>query len=107
MLAADKQLIQEYLIGRPLPPCYLTLLGAGGPQVPVEDLLHHVGEEAGDHDDDDGEPGRAAGQQLHEHEVHVLGVEEGPGGRETDRQGHGGDRPQGRRGKITYFFPFF
>lgn len=63
-----------------VPRRYLTLLGPGGLQVPVEDLLQHVGGEARDDDDDDGEPGRAAGQQLHEDEVHVLGVEEGPGG---------------------------
>lgn len=46
----------------------------------VEDLLHHIGEEAGDDNDDDGKPGRAARQQLDEDKVHVLGVEEGPGG---------------------------
>lgn len=60
--------------------CYLTLLRVGWLQMSVEDLLHHIGKQAGDDDDDDGEPGRAAGQQLHEDEVHVLCVEEGPGG---------------------------
>lgn len=45
----------------------------------VEDLLHHVREQASDDDDDDGEPRRTAGQQLHEDKVHVLCVEEGPG----------------------------
>lgn len=46
----------------------------------VEDLLHHIRKQAGDDNDDDGKPGRAAGQQLHEDKVHVLCVEEGPGG---------------------------
>lgn len=50
----------------------------------VEDLLYHVRKEAGYDDDNDGEPRRAAGQQLHEHKVHVLGVEERPGGRGRD-----------------------
>ena len=59
---------------------YLGLLGASGLQVAVEHLLDDVGEQAGDDDDDDGEPGRAAGEQLDEDKVHVLGVEEGPGG---------------------------
>lgn len=44
----------------------------------VEDLLDHIGEEAGYDDENDGEPGRAAGQQLHEDEIHVLCVEERP-----------------------------
>lgn len=52
----------------------------------VEDLLDHIRKQTRYHDDDDGEPGRAAGQQLHEHKVHVLGVEEGPVG----RRGHKG-----------------
>lgn len=46
----------------------------------VEDLLHHIRKEAGYDDDDDGEPRRTAGQKLHEYKVHVLGVEEWPGG---------------------------
>lgn len=50
----------------------------------VEHLLHHIREEASYDDDDDGEPGRAAGQKLHEYKVHVLRVEEGPGGRGGD-----------------------
>lgn len=56
----------------------LRLLGAGGLEVPVEHLLDDVREKAGDDDDDDCEPGRAAGQQLDEDKVHVLGVEERP-----------------------------
>lgn len=47
----------------------------------VEDLLDHIGEEAGYDDENDGEPGRAAGQQLHEDEIHVLCVEERPEGK--------------------------
>lgn len=46
----------------------------------VQDLLHHVRKQAGDDNDDDGKPRRTAGQQLHKDEIHVLGVEEGPGG---------------------------
>lgn len=68
----------------PSSPCYLTLLCAGGLQMSVEDLLHHIRKEACYDDDDDGEPGRTAGQQLHEYKVHVLGVEEWPGGSGRD-----------------------
>lgn len=46
----------------------------------VEDLLHHFRKQAGEDDDDDGKPGRAAGQQLDEDKVHVLGVQERPAG---------------------------
>lgn len=49
----------------------------------VEDLLNHIRKEASYDNDDDGKPGRATGQQLHKDEVHVLGVEEWPGGKET------------------------
>lgn len=48
--------------------------------MPVEHLLDDVREKAGDDDDDDCEPDRAAGQQLDEDKVHVLGVKERPGG---------------------------
>lgn len=48
--------------------------------MPIDHLLDDVGEKAGDEDDDDGEPGRAAGEQLDKDKVHVLGVEERPGG---------------------------
>ena len=64
----------------PPPLSYLRLLGAGGLEVPVAHLLDDVREKSGHDDDDDGEPGRAAGQQLDEDKVHVLGVEERPGG---------------------------
>lgn len=50
----------------------------------VEDLLHHIRKEASYDDDDDGEPCRTTGQQLHEYKVHVLGVEERPGGSGRD-----------------------
>lgn len=76
-----------YYRNPPLPPpllcpwvSYLRLLGAGGLEVPVEHLLDDVREKAGDDDDDDCEPDRAAGQQLDEDKVHVLGVKERPGG---------------------------
>lgn len=51
----------------------------------VEDLLHHIRKQAGDDNDDDGKPGRTAGQQLHEDKIHVLCVEERPGGCERNR----------------------
>lgn len=44
----------------------------------VHDLLNDVRKEAGDDDDNDGEPGRTAGKQLDKDKVHVLGVQEGP-----------------------------
>lgn len=50
----------------------------------VEDLLHHIRKEASYDDDDDGEPRRTTGQQLHKYKVHVLGVEERPGGSGRD-----------------------
>lgn len=58
----------------------LGFLRAGWLQVAEQDLLQHVGDQAAHDDDDDGEPGRAAGQQLHKDEVHVLRVQEGPVG---------------------------
>lgn len=50
----------------------------------IEDLLHHIRKEASYDDNDDGKPGRSAGQQLHEYKVHILGVEEWPGGNGMD-----------------------
>lgn len=50
----------------------------------VKDLLHHIRKEASYDDDDDGEPGRTAGQQLHKDEVHVLRVQERPEGRRVE-----------------------
>lgn len=49
----------------------------------VEDLLHHIRKEASYDNDDNGKPGRTTRQQLHKDKVHVLGVEEWPGGKET------------------------
>lgn len=59
---------------------YLTLLCVSWLQMSVEDFLHHIRKQASDDDDDDGKPGRTAGQQLHEHKIHVLRMEEWPGG---------------------------
>lgn len=56
----------------------LRLLCASGLDVPVKHFLDDVGEQAGDDDDDDGEPGRATGQQLDKDKIHVLRVEEWP-----------------------------
>lgn len=50
-------------------------------EVSVEHFLDDIGEQAGDDDDDDGEPGRATGQQLDKHKIHVLRVEEWPVGK--------------------------
>lgn len=51
----------------------------------VEDLLHHIRNQASDDNDDDGKPRRTAGQQLHEDEIHVLRVEERPGGNKRNK----------------------
>lgn len=51
----------------------------------VEDLLHHIRKQASDDNDDDGKPRWTAGQQLHEDEIHVLCVEEGPGRNKRDK----------------------
>lgn len=56
----------------------LRLLCASGLDVPVKHFLDDVGEQAGGDDDDDGEPGRATGQQLDKDKIHVLRVEEWP-----------------------------
>lgn len=61
---------------------HLYTFGGGGPQRPPEDFLHHIWQEAGCDQQDDAEPGRTAGQHLHEHIVHPLVVEEGPGTQE-------------------------
>ncbi len=41
---------------------HLRFLSAGWLQVPVEDFLDDIWKQAGDDDDEDGKPGRAAGQ---------------------------------------------
>lgn len=51
----------------------------------VEDLLQHIRKQASDDDEDDGKPRWTAGQQLHEDEIHVLCVEEGPGGKKRNK----------------------
>lgn len=58
--------------------CYLTLLCAGGLQMSVENFFHDIRKEAGNDNNNDGEPGGTTGQELDKDKVHVLGVEEGP-----------------------------
>ena len=67
----------------------LGMLGGAGPQGPAEHLVEHVGQQAEGDEQDDAEPGRPAGQHLHEHVVHPLVVPEGPGRR-------GGSDEEGR-----------
>ncbi len=62
---------------------HLRFLRAGRLQVPVEDFLDDIWKQAGDDDDEDGKPGRAAGQQLNKDEVHVLRVKKRPNGGEN------------------------
>ena len=68
---------------------HLDAFGGGGPQCSTEHLLDHVGQQADGDEQDDAEPGRPAGQHLHEHVVHPLVVQEGPGRR-------GGSDEEGR-----------
>ncbi len=62
---------------------HLRFLRTGRLQVPVEDFLDDIWKQAGDDDDEDGKPGRAAGQQLNKDEVHVLRVKKRPNGGEN------------------------
>lgn len=61
---------------------HLYALSRRGPQRPADDLLQHIRQQTGCYQKDDAEPRRTAGQHLHEHVVHPLVVEEGPGGAE-------------------------
>lgn len=56
----------------------LDFLCGAGPQLPAQDFLENVGKEADSDEQDDDQPGRAAGQHLDEHKVHPLITEEGP-----------------------------
>lgn len=57
---------------------HLCTLGGGGTHGPAQDLLDDIWQQADRDEQDDAEPGRAAGQHLHEHVVHPLVVQEGP-----------------------------
>lgn len=46
--------------------------------MPVQHFLDDIRKQAGDDDDEDGEPGRATGQQLNKDKIHVLRVEKWP-----------------------------
>lgn len=61
---------------------HLYAFSSGGPQRPADDLLHHIWQQTGCNQQDYAQPGRTTGQHLHEHIVHPLVVEEGPGGEE-------------------------
>lgn len=58
---------------------HLYAFGGGGPQRSPDDLLHHIWQQTGCYQKDYTEPGRTAGQHLHEHVVHPLVVQERPG----------------------------
>lgn len=58
---------------------HLDAFSSGGPQRPPDDLLHHIWQQTGCYQKDYTEPGRTAGQHLHEHVVHPLVVQERPG----------------------------
>ena len=62
---------------------HLYAFSSGWPQRPTDDLLHHIWQQTGCDQKDYAQPGWTAGQHLHEHIVHPLVVEEGPGGEET------------------------
>lgn len=62
----------------PPPQGYLHSLGGTGPQLPAQHLLEDVRQQADGDQQDDGQPGRAAGQHLYEYVVHPLITEEGP-----------------------------
>lgn len=57
---------------------YLCTFGGCGTHCPAEDLLDDIWQQADRNKQDDAEPGRTAGQHLHENVVHPLVVQEGP-----------------------------
>lgn len=57
---------------------YLCAFSGCGTHGPAEDLLDDIWQQADCNEEDDAEPGRTAGQHLHEHVVHPLVVQEGP-----------------------------
>lgn len=62
----------------PWPRLYLDSLCGAGPQLPTQDFLENVRKEADSDEEDDDQPGWAAGQHLDEHIVHPLIIEEWP-----------------------------
>lgn len=58
---------------------YLSSLRCRGPQLPAQDLLEDIREEADCDKQYDAQPGRPAGQHVYEHIVHPLVAEERPG----------------------------
>lgn len=58
---------------------YLSSFRRRGPQLPAQDLLEDVREEADRDEQYDAQPGRPAGQHVYEHIVHPLVTEEWPG----------------------------
>lgn len=61
-----------------VPRLYLCAFGGCGTHGPAEDLLDDIWQQADCNEEDDAEPGRTAGQHLHEHVVHPLVVQERP-----------------------------
>lgn len=61
---------------------YLSFLCCCGPQLPAQDLLEDVREEADRDKQYDTQPGRPTGQHRYEHIVHPLVTEERPVDRE-------------------------
>lgn len=73
--------------GLRLGPCYccwdyLCTLSGCGTQSPAENLFDDIRQQTYCNKEDDAEPGRPAGQHLHENVVHPLVVEEGPAQKE-------------------------
>lgn len=58
---------------------YLSPLRRCGPQLPAQDLLENIREEADSDQQSDAQPGRPTGQHVYEYIVHPLIAEERPG----------------------------
>ena len=81
---------------------YLCAFGGRGTHGSAQHLLDDVWQQADGDEQDDAEPGGAAGQHLHEHVVHPLVVQEGPAGGDT-AQRDGLTRLQGTRYSSLFF----
>lgn len=68
-------------------PPYLSPLRRRGPQLPAQDLLEDIREEADGDEQCDAQPGRPAGQHVYEYIVHPLIAEEWPGRGGTEDTG--------------------